>query len=404
MSEAFKPENTDQLRDAVAWAASVPAPVDIRGTGTKAGIGRIMQTEASIDVSGLSGITLYEPDELVVSARAGTPLSEIQTELSKNRQELAFEPADLSGLLGTSHAGTVGGMIAANLAGPRRIKAGAARDHFLGFACVTGRGEIIQSGGRVMKNVTGYDLPKILAGSWGTLGIMSDVTIKVLPAAETQITVCLAGLDTEQAARAMSMAMQSSCEVSGAAHLPEAISAVSNVPAIAAAASTITVMRLEGIGPSVEFRAAKLKKVLAGLGDTTRLEDDASRAVWAEIRDVRFLCDDHERLVWRVSVPPMQGPQVLAAISEVADVRGYLDWAGGLIWLDMPVSEHGHAQLVRGAFAGTTGHATLIRAPHALRAALPVFEPQTDVLAALSARLKEAFDPLGILNPGRIYA
>ena len=220
MSQAFKPQNTDQLKDAVAWAASEKAPLDVSGTGTKSAIGRIMQTEASIDLSDMTGITLYEPDELVLSAMAGTLISDIETALADNNQQMAFEPPDFSALLGTSHAGTVGGMIATNLAGPRRLKAGAARDHFLGFTGVSGRGDIFQSGGRVVKNVTGYDLPKVLAGSWGTLGIMSDITIKVLPAAATQATLAVTGLDLNRSADAMSAAMQSSCEVSAAAHLP----------------------------------------------------------------------------------------------------------------------------------------------------------------------------------------
>lgn len=404
MSSVLKPQDADQLKDAVAWAVSNKAPVEVVGTGTKSPIGRIMQTEASIDVSGLVGITLYEPEELVLSARAGTPLCEIETALAANNQEMAFEPPDLSGLLGTADAGTLGGLIAANLAGPRRLKAGAARDHFLGFNAVTGRAEAIKSGSRVMKNVTGYDLPKVLAGSWGTLGIMSDITIKVLPAAETQVTLALAGLTGDQATKAMSAALRSSCEVSGAAYLPQNISSLSQVGEISGAAASLTILRLEGIEPSVEFRATRLRQVLGGFGEAIRLEEAASCAAWAEVRDVRYLGNDAGRIVWRLSVPPTEGANVLSAICEVGDVRGYLDWAGGLIWLDMPVSDHGSAQLVRGAFAGTTGHATLIRAPQPLRAALPVFEPQMAALQGLTSRLKDAFDPYGILNPGRIYA
>ncbi|MDH3741855.1 MAG: FAD-binding protein [Hyphomicrobiales bacterium] len=404
MSSVLKPENPDQLKDAVAWAVGNKAPVEVVGTGTKSPIGRIMQTEASIDVSGLVGITLYEPEELVLSARAGTPLSEIEAALAANHQEMAFEPPDLSGLIGTADAGTLGGLIAANLAGPRRLKAGAARDHFLGFNAVTGRGEAIKSGSRVMKNVTGYDLPKILAGSWGTLGIMSDITIKVLPAAETQITLALAGLDGAAATRVMSAALRSSCEVSGAAYLPQNIASASRVVDVSAAAASLTMLRLEGIEPSVEFRATRLKELLSSFGEVIRLEAAASRSVWIEVRDVHYLGNDAGRIVWRLSVPPTEGANVLSAIGQTGDVRGFLDWAGGLIWLDMPVSDHGSAQLVRGAFAGTTGHATLIRAPQALRAALPVFEPQMAALQGLTSRLKDAFDPYGILNPGRIYA
>ena len=404
MGSVLKPESAEQLLEAVTWAVNAKAPLEIVGTGSKSQIGRIMQTEATIDTSSVTGITLYEPEELVLSARAGTSIAEIRAALEANRQEMAFEPPDLSGLLGSEGEGTIGGLLAANLAGPRRLKAGAARDHFLGFNAVTGRGEAIKSGSRVMKNVTGYDLPKILAGSWGTLGIMSDVTIKVLPAAETRLTLAVVGLDDNQAIKAMSAAMQSSCEVSGAAHLPPAVAASSAIDAVKTTGAALTLLRLEGIAPSVDFRAGRLGAILAGFGEVIRFDASTSASLWSEVRNVSFLGNDPERIVWRVSVPPSEGAGVLAAISQVSDVRGFYDWAGGLIWLDMPVSDHGSAQLVRGAFAGTTGHATLIRAPQSLRAALPVFEPQSGALHGLTKRLKEAFDPFGILNPGRIYA
>ena len=404
MSSAFKPETVQQLQDAVTWAVSNEAPVEVIGSGTKTAIGRTMQTEATISTAGMTGITFYEPDELVLSARAGTPIAEIEAALHENNQALAFEPPDLSRLLGTDGKGTIGGVLSGNLAGPRRIKAGAARDHFLGFDAVTGRAEAIKSGARVVKNVTGYDLPKIFAGAWGTLGIMSDVIIKVLPAPETQATLALAGLDAVAATKAMTTAMNSSCEVSGAAHLPQDIAALSGVAGVAGTGAAMTLLRLEGIAPSVDFRAQRLTELLSGFGEVVRLDNAPSVALWTEIRDVHYLGHGEDRIVWRISVPPTEGAGVLAAIAALGDVHGYLDWSGGLIWLDMPVSDHGHAQLVRGAFASTTGHATLIRAPQALRAAIPVFEPQLPALAALSARVKEAFDPMGILNPGRISA
>ena len=404
MSSLVRPDNIDQLRDVMTWALSAGSPIDVVGSGSKSSIGRIMQTETTVDLSAMSGITLYEPEELVLSARVGTPLPEIHAALAERIQELAFEPPDLSALLGTSAPGTLGGLVAANQAGPRRLKAGAARDHFLGFTAVTGRAEQIKSGSRVVKNVTGYDLPKIFAGSWGTLGMMSDITMKVLPAAEAQATLTIAGLDPDQAIEAMSAAMQSSCEVSGAAFVPAPLASQSNIASLSSAGSSVTLLRLEGIGPSVEFRFNKLKDLLRQHDKIDRLDDESSRNAWMEVRDVHYLGFDEHRIVWRLSVPPTEGAKVLNAISELGDVRGYLDWAGGLIWLDMPVTEHGSAQLVRGAFAGTTGHATLIRAPQSLRAAIPVFEPQPQALAALTARIKESFDPRGLLNPGRIYA
>ena len=166
------------------------------GHGSKRAIGRPAQTDLTLDLSALSGITLYEPEELVLSAKAATPLAEIEALVAAKGQQLAFEPMDYATLLGgVAGRGTIGGALAANLSGPRRIKAGAARDHFLGFSAVSGRGETFKSGGRVVKNVTGYDLCKLIAGSWGTLAAMTEVTIKVLPAAETEETLLIRGLE-----------------------------------------------------------------------------------------------------------------------------------------------------------------------------------------------------------------
>ncbi len=400
MSETFKPENEDQLRDVIAWAVSETAPLEVAGTATKSAIGRAMQTRARLDLSALSGITLYEPEELVLTAGAGTARAEVETELAKAGQEFAFEPPDFSTLLGSDDAGTLGGMAAANLAGPRRIKAGAARDHFLGFRGVSGRGEAFKSGSRVMKNVTGYDLPKIMAGSWGTLAAMSQVTFKVLPAAQTQTTLVSSGLDPHGAAKVMSAAMQSSCDVSGAAYLPADLTGMTDgLPAGAAC-----LLRLEGFAPSVAARAEALTVRLKDHADVTTIDAEASANLWRAVRDVTFFPHDPGRIVWRLSVPPMNGANVLATLTAVNGARAFMDWAGGLIWADMPVSDHGSAQLVRGAIAGCGGHATLVRAPHTLRAAIPVFEPQPQALAALSARLKDSFDPKGVLNPGRMYA
>ena len=400
MTNIIKPTNESQLRDAIAWAANETAPLEIVGTGTKSAIGRAMQTHARLDLSGFTGIALYEPEELVLTASAGTPLSEIECELAKAGQEFAFEPPDFSTLLGSAHAGTLGGVTAANLAGPRRIKAGAARDHFLGFRAVSGRGEAFKSGSRVMKNVTGYDLPKILAGSWGTLAAMSEVTFKVLPTAETQATLVTSGLKPRDAIKVLCAAMRSSCEISGAAYLPsELAGTVDGLPD-----GSACVMRLEGFKPSVAAREQSLAKLLKERTPTVSVDADVSRNLWRAIRNVSFFRPDPSSIVWRVSVPPVNGANVLETLTAIEGARAFMDWAGGLIWAELPASDHGSAQLVRGAIAGCGGHATLIRAPETLRAAIPVFEPQPDALAALSVRLKNSFDPKGVLNPGRMYA
>src|SRR5947209_6226994 len=207
MPDSLKPSDAKAVEQAVQWALSDGKTLEIVGGGSKRGVGRPSQTDVTLDLSALTGVTLYEPEELVLSARAGTPLAEIEALLAAHGQQLAFEPMDCGAILGSAAAASIGGTLSANLSGPRRMKAGAARDHFLGFAAVSGRGESFKSGGRVVKNVTGYDLCKLMAGSWGTLAVLTDVTLKTLPQPETEETVLVRGLDPPQAIAAMTGAM-----------------------------------------------------------------------------------------------------------------------------------------------------------------------------------------------------
>jgi glycolate oxidase FAD binding subunit len=399
----FAPETLEQAVEAVAWAVAEDAPLEVLGRGSKRALGRPVQAAHSLDLSRLTGITLYEPEELVLSARAGTPLAEIEAALEEKRQMLAFEPADLGPLLGGAPGGaSIGGVLACNLSGPRRIKAGAARDHFLGVDAVSGRGEAFKSGGRVVKNVTGYDLCKLMSGSYGTLAVMTDVIVKVLPRPEKTYTVLVLGLDDAAAQQAMTRALGSPHEVSGAAHLPAALAAGSEVDYVAGAGGAVTALRLEGPGPSVEYRCAVLRRELADLGATEELHSMNSLAFWREIRDVRPFVGRPRTAVWRVSVAPTAGPSVVA---QMAGAEAFYDWGGGLIWLALPEAEDAGAARLRAAVtAAGGGHATLVRGPLELRAATAVFQPQDAAAAALTRRVKEGFDPRGVLNPGRMYA
>jgi glycolate oxidase FAD binding subunit len=402
MSDILKPRDGKDVEDAVRWALSEDKALEVAGRGSKRAIGRPSQTDLTLDLSGLTGITLYEPDELVLSAKAGTPLAEIEAELAKNNQELGFEPLDYGPLFGgKAGAGTLGGAIAANLSGPRRIKAGAARDHFLGVTCVTGRGDTIKSGGRVVKNVTGYDLCKLLAGSWGTLAAMTDVTVKVLPCAETEATVLVSGLGDARATEAMSAALQSSCDVSGAAHLPDhVVSWFAGLPNHEAS----TVLRLEGFAPSVAHRKDALAALLRPFGPVTILDETNSRALWRGVRDVvPFAAEEaRHRPIWRISTAPGKGHALAALVTPAAQM--FYDWGGGLIWVAMPFPEEPDAAAIRSAVAQIGGHATLVRAPVSVRASVDVFEPEFAPSAALSKRVKESFDPKGVLNRGRMWA
>jgi len=408
MADTLKPRDAGEVEAAVQWALAEGRALELVGRGSKRPFGRPAQTDLSLDLSSLSGVTLYEPDELVLSARAGTPIAEIEALVAASDQELAFEPMDYAAVLGTDPGrASIGGVLAANLAGPRRIKAGAARDHFLGCVAVSGRGETFKTGGRVVKNVTGYDLCKLLAGSWGTLAAMIEVTIKVLPKPETEATVLVRGLAPARATEAMAAGMGSSCDVSGAAHLPASTAA--RIPEAARVGGAVTAMRLEGFLPSVTHRRDALQAILKTYGELAQLDAAPSRAFWKAVRDAAPLAASPapgggERPLWRISTAPGRGAEVAATIAEGASAEFLFDWAGGLLWAALPPSDDAGAALVRSALAAAGGHATLVRAPAAVRAAIAVFQPQDEALAALTKRVKASFDPRGVLNPGRMWA
>lgn len=408
MSERLCPRDEAEVVEAVRWAVSNGRTLDVAGSGSKAGLGRHIQTDATLELKGLSGVTLYEPEELVLSAKAGTPLAEIEALVAASKQMLAFEPMDFGPLLGVAPGGgTLGGLMACNLAGPRRPSAGAARDHALGIRAVSGRAEAFKAGGRVVKNVTGYDLPRGLAGSYGTLAAFTELTIKVLPRPETVETLLLLGLDPAAASAAMSAAVGSYYDVSGAAHVPEAVAAA--IPVVAGAGASVTALRLEGVAPSIRHRRGKLEEMLRGRGALSFLDAEASLAFWQAVRDVTpfALAHGSERdtapALWRVSVAPMAGAGVGAALAGLG-ARCLYDWAGGLVWVEMPGAEPQTAAVRAAVTAAGGGHATLIRASAAARAAQEVFQPLDPITGALIARMKNGFDPGRVLSPGRIYA
>lgn len=359
--------------DVAACVAEASGPLAVRGGGTRS-VGRPVMGDV-LDVSGLSGVTLYEPGALTIVAQAGTSVAEIETALAGENQRLAFEPYDLTGMLGTTGATTIGGVIATNASGPRRIQAGAARDFALGVRFVDGAGNIVKNGGRVMKNVTGYDLVKLMSGSWGTLGVLTEVSLKVLPAVEASTTLVISDLDPTQAVAAMSAALGSPFEVSGAAWIDGAVW-----------------LRVEGFATSVDYRTVALQGLLRSHGDVTR--DDTMD--WSRVRDAVPL--HSHSAVWRVSVKPSDGPAVIAALPAGYDA--IMDWGGGLIWIGAAeTSADAHAQLQSHA-AALGGHVTLFKGPDALRAAVHVFQPEAPGVAALSKALRARFDPRGILNTG----
>lgn len=388
-----------QLADAIAAAAG---PLNVEGHGTKRGFGRPILPPATISLAGLAGITAYEPAELVLDARPGTTVAEVARLLAENNQALAFEPPDWGPLFGGApDLGTIGGAIACNLAGPRRLKAGAARDHLLGFSAVSGRGEVFKAGGRVVKNVTGYDLCKLMAGSFGTLAVMTALSLKVLPAPEKTRTLLLLGLERAAAWEAMTRALSSGHEVSAAAHIPAGLVATFREERLGSGLA-VTALRLEGTARSVADRMAALRAMLGGRAE--ELHTANARALWRRIGDVQPFVGDG-RAVWRISLPPGNGPDLAKTIEGIPGADAYFDWGGGLAWAAVPDAGGASADVIRGALAaGGGGHATLVRASHETRAVVPPFQPMPPALAALESRIKQQFDPRGILNPGRMWA
>ena len=392
------PDAESAIAATVAQAAAAKEPLLVQGNATKAGMLRPVQAARSISAATLSGISLYAPKELILSAGAGTPLPEIEAALAAKGQHMIAEPPDLSALLGTSgRPQTIGGVVATNLSGPRRVAWGAMRDHVMGIRAVTGRGEIIHSGGRVLKNVTGLDLCKLLTGSHGTLGVITEVTLKVLPAPEAVGTLVLSGLDATAGVAALSAALGSPYGVSAAAWLPA--EAATRVPDLAALGRAVALVRIEDFARSVTYRLDRLRAEL-GVPAADILDDATSRAVWRAVRDATPLPVTGGDAVWRVSVRPSAGPGVLAAVPAA---NGFLDWGGGLVWLAGPADAATHAA-VEAAARAAGGTWTLLRAPDALRNAVHVVPPEAPALARITRQVKAALDPLGILNPGRIYA
>lgn len=390
---ALQPTNEAELAQVVLDAMTARTPLAVEGGGTKRDLGRPAQAERTLSCAQLTGITLHEPSEMVIAARSGTPLAAVEAALDAAGQRLPFEPMDLRPLLGSTGEPTLGAVTAANISGPRRIAAGAARDSLIGVRFVNGLGEAVKSGGRVMKNVTGLDLVKLLGGSWGTLGVLSEVTYKVLPKPESAATLVLRGLDEAGAASAMASALSSPYEVTGAAHLPDG----PNGPGR-------TLIRIEGFAFSVDYRLGELRRLFRRAeGDLVEGEDSA--ALWRGIRDVSpFASDARRDAVWRISTAPTKGHVLTALVARSLACRWFYDWGGGLVWLSCPAEGDAGAAIIRTALRETGGHATLVRAPAEIRAAVDVFEPVSEPIRRLTAGIKTALDPHGILNPGRMYA
>ena len=366
-----KPQNTAEICDIVSDAIAGGTKLEITGGGTRAAFGAPERQAEQLCLGAISGILDYDPAELVLTARAGTPLAELNAAVAARGQAFAFEPWGEAG-------STIGGVLAAGAAGPRRVSAGAGRDHLLGFEAVSGRGESFRAGAKVVKNVTGYDLPKLLCGSWGRLAVLTEVTLKILPRPAERLTLLWRGLEDEAGFALMRAALREPADVAAAAHLP----------------GNFTLLRLDGVGPSIAARIAHLAGALARYPAPEKLAEAEAALLWAACQGGAAL--PQEAPLWRLSLPPRQA---LGAVTPLVQLgaRFLADWAGGLIWLAL----EGHEDEIRRQAAQAGGHAILARAPAQLRARVPALHPQPPAIEALSRRVRRAFDPLGVFETNR---
>ena len=385
MSNNLMPRSEAELCDAIAQAIGDGKRLAITGGATKSGIGRHIENARCLDMRGFSGIVDYDPAELVLTVGAGTPLAEVEALVASREQKLPFAPFDYGPVFGRpAGASTIGGVVAAGIAGSQRVSQGSARDHLLGFRAVSGRGETFIAGAKVVKNVTGYDLSKLVSGSWGRLVALTEVTLKVLPRPRLSVTKAMEGLAAADAIRLMSRALGSQADVSAAAH----------IPGQAQGGASLTLLKVEGFGPSVTSRCALLDALFSDVGDLPQLEGDVADHLWSELRTLRPLAGDAP--LWRINVAPREGAAIVAAI-EPLGAKWMLDWGGGLIW----AAVDGDPAIIRDAAARVGGHAMLVRGSTDLRDRIAAFHPVAPAVAALETRVRRAFDPNGVFETGR---
>lgn len=382
LGATYQPADAAELQGRVNAARISGTPVEVRSGGSKRAIGRPDRQAAVLDVSRLSGVIDYEPSELVLTLGPATPLAEVEALLDRNGQMLAFEPWDHGALFGAQErSATIGGVIAAGIAGPRRLTAGGARDHLLGFSAVSGRGEAFKAGGKVVKNVTGYDLSKVIAGSWGQLAVLTELSVKVVPKPKSAATLVVPGLDASTSVGVMAQALGSVAGPVAAAYLPSAGGPPSQ-----------TLLRLEGFAPSVNFRAGQLQAILSAPGSDL-LDEAASAAAWRDVREVTSLAG--AEALWRIQIAPSRAAALVDALAD-AGADCLMDWGGALIWAGAGCDTD-----VRSLVQTHHGHAMLIRAPSAMLTSTPIRHPEQPAVAALSERVRRGFDPAGILDPRR---
>jgi glycolate dehydrogenase FAD-binding subunit len=403
LDSVLRPAADWELASFLGEATASQTAVEIIGGHTKRQFGRPRYGESAISTHILRGIRSYNPVERIITVQAGCLVADLERELAEHGQMLGFEPVDMAAVFGDEVGGaTVGGVICSNLAGSRRIAVGGVSDNLLGVKAVAGTGEVFHSGGAVSRGAAGIDLKRIMTGSWGTLAALVEVSLRVHAMPEDTRTIVLFGLSEEIAVEAMSSALLTSTGVTGTIHLEPNIAARLWSEELREPGQSVTALRLENRSKVSAKRLDDLKDALRAYGEMLVLENDQSLGLWHELRQLRVLPSSNKPL-WRISAIPSKAFQVVTAIRRYMSVDAVYDWSGGLIWLEVPESADAGATEIRRVMASTGGHATLVRAPDEVKATINVFEPMHSGVELITKRLKEVFDPAGILNPGRMY-
>ena len=400
--DTFKPSSREEIAEIIKNCYKKSIPLEINGTKSKNKIGRNFQSEKTLDLSGYSGIIEYKPEELYIKVKAGTPLKEILEAIDKNNQQLAFEPIDFGFLFeGKSNGGTIGGVVACNFAGPRRFKVGSARDHVLGFQGINGKGEIIKSGGTVVKNVTGYDLCKLVSGSYGTLTVLTELSIKVLPKSDSSKTLIINNPHIKKAMEYLGAALSSSTDPSGGVFYPERFenNFVFNDLTHKGA---LTAIRIEGPTNSVDQRISRLVKELSLLeNEYSVLDNFQTDLFWSKTRNLEVFSNLKNNLL-RVIVPVSETLNVIQKLKKY-EINYFLDWGGNLIWLELETISLKILREIKEITQEHSGYFTIIKLEDDLKASADIFTIDP-IKYKISEKIKKSFDPKRIFNPGKMYS
>ena len=398
----FKPSTREEIVEIVKNCYKKNIPLEISGLQSKNKIGRNFQSEKTLDLSNYKGIIDYKPEELYIKVKAGTSIKQIEDELKKNNQQLAFEPNDFGYLFkGESNSGSIGGVVACNFAGPRRFKVGSVRDHLLGFQGVNGKGETIKSGGTVVKNVTGYDLCKILSGSFGTLTILTEISIKVLPKPETSKTLIIKNPHIKKALGYLGLSLSSSTDPSGGAFYPDYFGK-SFILNDLTHDGGLTGIRIEGPTNSVDQRIDRLSKELTLLNDEFSILDPVqSEIFWTKTKNLEVFKNSKSNLI-RIVVPISETLQVIQKLKKKDDTNYFLDWGGSLIWMAFEQINSKIIEEIKEITKYHKGYYTLIKLEEDLKASADIFTIDP-IKYKISEKIKKSFDPRRIFNPGKMY-